>query len=400
MKYYYRCSNCNKRFNPKEIENNFIYLCPQCGSANKNSPLTGVLLIEYDYSSVAKKYSKENFLNFEPGKFWQYPELWPLNKKLKKDVVNNIVLSNNPISKFNYNGKPIYLMDETRNPTYSFKDRASLLVCLKAMELNVKKIVAASTGNAGSSLAGISARLNLTSKIFVPANIPEAKRIQIEAFGAEIELVNGDYDLAFDICLDNSIKNKWYNRNTAYNPLTIEGKKWGAYDIFLSLKGAMPDNIFIPVGDGVIISGIFKGMWELKKLKFIKKIPRLIAVQASGSNALYRYLKTGTFKFKKASTIADSISAGAPRNLFLAAKAVRDSGGIAITLTDNQILNSQKELANKFGILGEPSSAAAFGAYKKASKHFDFIQNGKNLILITGSGLKDINSLEKWTNKN
>ena len=151
------------------------------------------------------------------------------------------------------------LLDETRNPTLSYKDRATSLVVLKAIELGINEIAAASTGNAGSSLAGICARLGLSARIYVPQNIPDAKRIQIKAYGAKLEVVDGDYDKAFDVCLEESKKNNWYNRNTAYNPLTIEGKKSAAYDIFISTQGIIHDVILVPVGDGVIISGIFKG---------------------------------------------------------------------------------------------------------------------------------------------
>ncbi len=157
-------------------------------------------------------------------------------------------------------------MDDTRNPTLSYKDRASSVVVLKALEMGINEIAAASTGNAGSSLQEYVHDLGLKARIYVPKNIPDAKRIQIEAYGAKLEIVDGDYDKAFDVCLEESKKNNWYNRNTAYNPLTIEGKKSAAYDIFISSKGNIPDIIFIPVGDGVIISGIYKGFKELLAL--------------------------------------------------------------------------------------------------------------------------------------
>ena len=250
----------------------------------------------------------------------------------------------------------LWVMDETRNPTLSYKDRASSLVVLKAIEMGINEIATASTGNAGSSLAGICKRLGLKARIYVPKNIPDAKRKQIEDYGAKLEIVDGDYDKAFDVCLEDSKKNNWYNRNTAYNPLTIEGKKSAAYDIFISTKGNIPDVIFIPVGDGVIISGIYKGFKELLTLDWIDKLPKLIAVQSTGSDALVRYLETGKFEFKPANTIADSISAGAPRNLYMAADAVKESNGFAIAVTDEEILSAQKEFKKETGIFCEISS--------------------------------------------
>ena len=166
------------------------------------------------------------------------------------------------------------------------------------------------------------------------------------------------------MCLEESKRNNLYNRNTAYNALTIEGKKSAAYDIFISSQGNIPDVILVPVGDGVIISGIYKGFKELLSLGWIDKLPKLIAVQSSGSDALVRYLNTGKFEYKPAKTIADSISAGAPRNLYMAANAVEESNGFAVAITDEEIISAQKEFIKQTGILCEPSCASVYAAYK------------------------------------
>ena len=205
-------------------------------------------------------------------------------------------LSSNPLVELQ--NERLFFFDDTRNPTYSYKDRASILVALKAIQMGIKEISAASTGNAGSSIAGICARLELKSHIYVPKTIPEAKRIQIQSYGTNLHIVDGDYDLAFDICLEESQKNGWYNRNTAYNPLTIEGKKSAAFDMFIALRGEIPYILLVPVGDGVILSGLFKGFWELKQLGWIESIPKIIAVVAEGSDAINRYIKTNQFSFR------------------------------------------------------------------------------------------------------
>ncbi len=395
--YIYKCFNCKKEFSAKLIEDNFHYLCPDCGKAEKNKPLEGVLTIEYDYNELKKKLNKEEFLQLPSGKFWLYPDLWPINlTKFSEATLKLLALPEDQLLSFSYNDQDIYLMDETRNPTLSYKDRASFLVALKAKELGIKEISAASTGNAGSSLAGICSRMGLTSHIFVPSSIPSAKRIQIQSFGANIYLVDGSYDDAFDLCLEVSKEKKWYNRNTAYNPLTIEGKKSAAYDIFISSKGKLPDVIFIPVGDGVIISGIYKGFYDLKKLGWIEEIPKLIAVQAEGSNALVRFFEKGKFEFKPAKTIADSICAGAPRNLYMAADAVKSTSGKAVSVSDDEILSAQKTIANQFGILAEPASSASFAGYLKLSEENEITPKEKVLLLITGNGLKDTTAMEGW----
>jgi threonine synthase len=398
--YIYKCSDCSKEFPAEVIENSPQYLCSVCGSWERNKPLKGVLLVKYDYLGIKKKLKRHEFLHHCSGKFWLYPELWPVNFSSFSDAfLDRISLPSNQLLKYDSDKKSLWVMDETRNPTLSYKDRASLLVTLKALELGITEISAASTGNAGSSLAGICARLGIKSHIFVPSSIPETKRIQIQSFGANIYLVEGTYDDAFDLCLEVSATKKWYNRNTAYNPLTIEGKKSAAYDIFISSKGKLPDVIFIPVGDGVIISGIYKGFAELQELGWIDKLPKLIAVQADGSDALVRYLEKNIFDFVPAKTIADSISAGAPRNLYMAADAVKSTNGTAISVSDEEILSAQKELAQKFGIIAEPSSAATLAGFKKINEAGHINPDEIVMLLITGNGLKDSGVLNRWNKK-
>ena len=392
--YIYKCFNCCAEYSANEIESNFLYLCPKCGKAEKNKPLEGVLTVEYDYEDIKKKLSKDDLLKLTPGRFWLYPDLWPINfQNFSDDQLNKLALPADQLLNYNADGKNLWLMDETRNPTLSYKDRASSVVVLKAMEMGISEIAAASTGNAGSSLAGICKLLGLKARIYVPKNIPDAKRKQIKAYGAKLEIVDGDYDKAFDVCLEESKKNNWYNRNTAYNPLTIEGKKSAAYDIFISTKGNIPDNIFIPVGDGVILSGIYKGFKELVNLGWIDKLPKLIAVQSDGSDALLRYLQTGKFDYKPAKTIADSISAGAPRNLYMAADAIKESKGFAISVTDDEILSSQTEFKKETGILCEISSTSVYAAYKRLVAEHKISPEEKTLLLITGNGLKNVNGL-------
>ncbi|NOX89195.1 MAG: pyridoxal-phosphate dependent enzyme [Calditrichaeota bacterium] len=402
--YFYQCINCQQKYPAEKIEENLFYLCPSCGKAGKNEPLRGVLNIVYDYDEIRRKISREHFLRLPAGIPWLYPQLLPLEydvsgdglKSIPQKLLRNLVLPSNQILTFEFEGTEILILDDTRNPTFSYKDRASILVALKALQMGIREISAASTGNAGSSLAGICARTGLKARIWVPESIPLAKLLQIQSYSAQIHLVKGDYDSAFDLSLEIGGKLGWYNRNTAYNPLTIEGKKSAAFDLFIQMKGKLPDLIFVPVGDGVIISGIYKGLRELVQLGWIETLPRLVAVQSTGSDALVRYLRTGKFEYREANTLADSISAGAPRNLFMAAEAVRKSDGIALAVSDEAILNAQKMIAEKAGLLAEPAAAATFAAYGKMKKNGQ-IENGTNaLLLMTGSGLKDVGALQKW----
>lgn len=398
--YLYKCTSCNQHFSFSEIEDNAFYICPTCGIIEKNQPLKGVLEILYDYDEIKNNTSKESFLKNEIGKFWQYSYLFPLEYNSKNLIgvseseLNKLTLPNNPISEIIFGDKILQVFDDSRNPTLSYKDRASILIVLKAKQLGIKEISAASTGNAGSSLAGICARMGLKSHIFVPKNIPESKRIQIQSYGANIYVVDGDYDQAFDLCLEISKNKNWYNRNTGYNPLTIEGKKSAVYDMFISLSGELPENIFVSVGDGVIISGIYKGLSELLTLGWIDKLPKLFAVQATGSSALIKYLNTDIFEYNSAFSIADSICAGSPRNLYMAAESVKNTNGKGIEVSDEEIISAQKILAQEYGILSEPAASASFAGYLKLNSEENII--GSSILMITGNGLKDVSSLKSW----
>jgi threonine synthase len=311
--------------------------------------------------------------------------------------LDRIRLNANPLLEYRIDNRAVMVFDDTRNPTLSYKDRASIIAAIKALQMGIKEIAAASTGNAGSSLAGICARLGLKAHLFVPGSIPTAKRLQIQSFGAEIYLVKGDYDQAFDLSLEISNKKGWYNRNTAYNPLTIEGKKSAAYDIFIATGGDIPGVILVPVGDGVILSGIYKGFWELRQMGWIDELPRLFGVQSRGSDALVRYLETGEFEYRPASTAADSICAGAPRNLYMAAQAIKESKGEAIAVADEEILAAQKFLAGQTGMLVEPAAAASLAGYRKLKvKEIIVNSQAKVLLMMTGNGLKDVEALNQW----
>ncbi|MBN2366288.1 MAG: pyridoxal-phosphate dependent enzyme [Calditrichaeota bacterium] len=351
----------------------------------------------------------KSFRSLPPGKFWLYPPLWPLAfspqtevpvpEGVKREQLKYLSLPSDLFFQIKIGDHCFWILDDTRNPTFSYKDRASELVVLKAIQRETREITVASTGNAGSSLAGICARLGLNANIWVPDSIPENKRLQIQAYGAHLHLVQGDYDMAFDVSLEVSGQKGWYNRNTAYNPLTIEGKKSGAYDMFIQFGREMPDYIFIPCGDGVILGGIYKGLREMLQLGWIEHYPQLVAVQAVGSDALVRYMDTHHFEYTRAQTMADSICAGAPRNLFMAAKALEETGGRAVVVSDMEILEAQKQIAQKTGILVEPAAAASLAGFYRFRESRILEKNAKVLLLFTGNGLKDMNAIESWINR-
>jgi len=269
------------------------------------------------------------------------------------------------------------------------------LVAAFARKHGIREVVVASTGNAGSSMAGVGAAAGLKVRLFLPKTAPPAKMIQALQYGADLVLADKNYDQAFSLSLEYSNTRGGMNRNTAYNPMTIEGKKTVSIEIFKQLKKA-PDHVFVSVGDGVIMSGVYKGFRDLLQLGRIDKIPVIHAVQASGSDAICRAMESGDFDgqaespVRAAKTVADSISVDTPSNGHLALKNLKAFGGHCFTVTDEEILCAQKELSSTCGLFSEPAAATAYAGFLKQKAALD--SNETCVVLLTGNGLKDINS--------
>ena len=380
----YRCSMCGKTFNRDEVK----YLCPECSKDYRPGiPLKGVLEAEFDYEYIKKNFNKSN------------PE-WNLFSAVEPEYFPNYPVGNTPFFKADNFGKEtgfenLWLKNDGLNPSGSLKDRASFLVVAEANRIKEKSIVTASTGNAASALAAVCASDNKKAIIFVPGSAPKAKLIQMYLYSAEVIKVKGTYDDAFKMSIEYTENNPGLNRNTAYHPLTIEGKKIAGLEIFAQNNFKVPDTIIIPVGDGVIISGIYKAFYDLKEAGLIEKLPRLICAQAEKSNAIHNFIQTGVYKnAENPKTVADSISVSVPSNAYLAKRAVEESKGFSVTVTDEEILNAQKILAGKTGIFAEPSSSATAAALLKL-KDSDLLDKKEQIVLlITGNGLKDIESVK------
>ena len=385
--YYFKCVDCGEEY--KNID--FKYLCDKCSVQNTpEKPPKGVLKILYDYESLKKK-KVTDFINSD------WLDILPVNKheSFPKLRIGKTPLYEHKYHLFGGSTFSLFLKDDSLNPTYSFKDRASALVSAYAKENNINTIVAASTGNAGSSLAGICAANNQEAIIFVPASTPKAKLTQIVMYGAKIVPIDGNYDMAFDLSIEATKKFGWFNRNTAFNPLTIEGKKSVSLEIFEQMNGEIPDSVFVPVGDGVIISGIYKGFEDLLNLGLINKIPKIIAVQAEGSSNIAQNVFTDDFICKESNTIADSIAVDIPRNYFMTKDYINKYDGEAVMVSDNKIMESSQTLCETYGMFAEPAAAAGFAGFSKYVKSNKIKTNSKVLVLLTGSGLKDLNAVQK-----
>lgn len=283
------------------------------------------------------------------------------------------------------------IKNDTLNPTGSLKDRASAVSLARAVEIGADGIAVASTGNAGSSLAGLAASMGMPAMIFVPETAPRAKLMQALLYGARVFAVRGTYDEAFDLCREACARFNWYNRSTALNHWTIEGKKTVAYEIYEGLGNRSPDLILVPTGDGCVLSGVARGFHDLLDLGLIDRLPRLIAVQAAGSNAIARML-AGDPPLDRAATVADSIKVRVPRNGPLAVRDILASGGRAVVVSDDAILAAVRDLAAATGIFAEPAGAAALAGLRALLAEEQIDREAVTVLLVTGSGLKDVDA--------
>ncbi len=385
MSYVLRCINCGRTFSPDEVE----YTCPYCGDRK------GTLEVVYDFESI--KVSREEFS--PEADMFQFRKLLPLRKGFYKPPLK---VGGTPLYEFPSVAEKLGISRflakyDGTNPTASYKDRASAMAIAKAVEKGYEVIYAASTGNAASSLAGLSAPTHLKSVIFVPASAPKPKLLQILVYGAILVPIDASYDMAFDLSMEIGREMGWYSRNSAINPYLLEGKKTGAMEIAVQNHWELPDYVFVGVGDGTVVSSLFKGFYDMWKAELVDRVPRIVGVQAEGADFVKRVFDKGEpFKPEdgEAKSIADSIAVGKPRDVIKACKYVKRSGGFFISVTDEEILDAQLELASDTGVFAEPAGAAPYAGLKKAIREGRVERGASVAIVVTGSGLKDPRSIE------
>lgn len=380
-----KCLICGREYAPDEIE----YVCPDHGN-------DGIVDVVYDYELIGQRISRESLAQNPDSTIWRYKPMLPVQPKT---AVSPLTVGGTPLYRADRLAaelglRHVWVKDDGRLPTASFKDRASILAVAKAQEQGAAIITTASTGNAAAALSGICASVKQPNVIFVPEKAPQAKIAQLLVFGSTVMLVKGTYDDAFELCLQAAAEYGWYNRNTAYNPYMTEGKKTAVYEICEQLNWQAPDAIFVSVGDGCIIGGLHKGLKDLLALGWIDQMPRIYGVQAEGSAFMYEAWRDGEDVLTKAPvsgiTLADSISAGLPRDRIKALTAVTHTNGAYICVSDEEILASVPTLARATGVFAEPAGAAAHTGLLKAIELGYVSATDRIVILNTGSGLKDI----------
>ena len=382
-----KCLLCGKEYDPKEVK----YACPQCGEE-------GILEIIYDYPEIKKIFNKEILKTNNEYSMWRYLPLLPVNDstKIGPSKVGWTPLYEAKRIRENLGIPNLWIKDDGRSPTASLKDRPSAIAVVKAQELGEKIVTCASTGNAASSLAGAAASIGLKSYIFVPQTAPSAKIAQLLVFGSTVFAVRGTYDEAFDLSIKATKEFGWYNRNTAFNPYMVEGKKTVALEIIEQMNFEVPDYLFVPVGDGCIISGVAKAYKDMFSLGFIDHLPKLVAVQAEGCKPIVNAVNgDGIVRFVKPKTIADSIAVGIPRNRLMAVRDIKESKGFGVAVSDKEILEAIKYLGTRQGIFAEPAGSTAFAGMVKALKEGKISRKEKVVVLVTGNGLKDVESAKK-----
>jgi threonine synthase len=391
----YRCSVCGSEYE----RSGELYLCPKD---------QGCLDVVLDIDQIRRAAEPRRL--FDPRRersHWRYLPLLPVDDPgslgTPLRAVGCTPLYTLPALRSELGLRAFWLKDEGVNPTASFKDRASSVVVARALEIEAATVVTASTGNAGAALAGMAAAVQLHAVVFAPRSAPRAKLAQMLAYGAEVILIDGNYDQATELSLKASRDLDWYCRNTGYNPFTAEGKKTAAFEIWeallsgrIEVPGGERLSIFVSVGDGNIIAGVHKGFRDLWDLGWFEGGIRIFGVQAEGSAAIARAFRSGIERIEavQGKTLADSICVDRPADGVRALRAARDTGGAYITVSDEEILEALADLG-RVGVFAEPAAAAAFAGYLQALRTGLLDPEDPVLVLSTGSGLKDVGAVDR-----
>jgi threonine synthase len=380
------CIVCGRSYAPGDHQT-----CTVCGPG-------GILDARYDYDAARVSLTADALAG-RGRDMWRYREVLPVPEGARRpDVqVGWSPIREAPRLAAAVGVRRLFLKDDGRNPTSSFKDRASAVGVTKALEFGYQAVACASTGNAASSLAGMAAAVELPAYIFVPERAPEPKIAQLLMFGATVFRVRGSYEQAFELCRAACERFRWYNRNSGTNPYLVEGKKTAGLEIAeqfsgsAMLDGALPDWVAVSVGDGCTIGGITKGLHEFKRLGLARAMPSMLGVQAEGASAIVRAFRSkGDVVPSGADTVADSIAVGTPRNWRRALAWVRASRGSMVSVPDAAILEAMRETARLGAVFAEPAAAAAVAGLRRAVAEGIVPAGATALAVITGNGLKDV----------
>ena len=372
--------------------------CTKCGREYEALPgittcaCGGILDIEYHYDYIKSVFSRESLARCGDYSMWRYRPFLPVEPDSPPTPLR---VGWSPLYRADALAQALglhtlYIKDDGQNPTSSLKDRASAMAVVKAREAGADTIACSSTGNAASSLAGNAAAAGFKTYIFVPSRAPKGKVAQLMIFGATVISVDGSYEDTFELSKAAIDKWGWYNRNAAINPYLSEGKKTVTLEIMEQLHWQVPDYIALSVGDGCTIAGAWKGLKDLYAAGFIDRLPKLISVQAEGCCPLNRAIATGEpWTPMEENTLADSIAVGVPRNADKALAAIRESQGVVVNVSDEEILAAMRLLGRTCGVFGEPAGVTGTAGVRKALELSLIDPDSSVVSVVTGNGLKD-----------
>ncbi|MEM0312940.1 MAG: threonine synthase [Candidatus Bathyarchaeia archaeon] len=387
---YQACISCGRKYPVNEI----VYTC-KCGD---------ILEIRYEYDLLRDKLKKSSWKSL-PLSVWRYRDFMPIDDPSKIISLNEGGTGLYLCRKLgNVLGiKNLYVKNEGENPTGSFKDRGMTVGVSKAVELGVKIVACASTGNTSASLAAYAAKAGLSCMILIPSGgIAYGKLAQAMIYGAKVVQIRGNFDQALRMVIKLSEEHKEIYLLNSINPFRLEGQKTIAYEICDQLNGRVPDRVIVPVGNAGNISAIWKGFAEFYKLDMINGLPKMTGIQAEGAAPIAMAVKKGKdfiMPIEKPETIASAIRIGSPVSWKKALRAIKDSGGTAETVTDQEILEAQKMLARHEGIFVEPASASSIAGLKKLLSYGEISQDEVVVCVTTGHGLKDPDTVVKSCEK-
>lgn len=380
-----RCVGCGREHREADAP----YTCPACGEN---------LDVLYDHAAIRSRWTRDEAARGRGDGIWRWLPLLPVGARPAIPLrVGDTPLVALPRLGAALGLAALHVKDDGRNPSASLKDRASAIAVARALEGGIPRATCASTGNAASSLATIAASVGLETIIFVPEAIPRPKLAQLLLHGARVLLVRGNYDVAYDLCLQATARFGWYSRNTGFNPYLCEGKKTVGLEIAEGLGWEAPDRVFVSVGDGCIFAGVHKAFTDLAALGWIDRVPRLVGVQAEGASPLAAAFHAGAraaadVRAAEPRTFADSISVGKPRDATKALRAARETGGEILAVADDEIRDAMRRLAAEGGIFAEPAGAAAFAGLLRLAREGRLGARESAVVLVSGSGLKDVES--------
>lgn len=382
------CPLCGETYDPDRE----LYTCPN------HDGVRGILEVTYDYDVIDERFDAD--LDGSIDSQWKYEAFLPVHDDAEIVSLGEggtaLLETPNLSEKV---GVETFVKDDGRNPTGCLKDRATSIAVTKARYAGNETVTCASTGNAAASLAGYAARGGLDARIFVPGDAPAEKLAQPLVYGASVLAVEGSYDEAYDLSMAVTDEYGWYNRNAAINPFQVEGKRTVGHEIAeqTSVRGGIPDWVAFSMGDGCTIAGAWKGLREFAELGYVDDTPKMLGVQAEGAAGIHDAFHGESEPSERADTLADSIAVGRPRNTGKAVRALEESGGTSVLVSDEDILAAETLLGSTEGIYTEPAGATAVAGVKQAVESGIVASDETVVIVSTGFGLKDTESAQQAT---